>query len=179
MLQPHLDNIATAIKEYNTYFDKVISNVEMSEETGIVHNGNEVIFPADTNGDWCYVRVPSKLAISYDKASDNANRSFVVSAPIHVVAIMKEADPYQLAMNIVSTIGRICNIGKTFTSIIIHSEDVILQELSKCSEAVQAKALQAFISSPSYVAVSVNLTISYTQSFFQLNCITKPCKQCS
>ena len=177
MIDTHLAQIAAFIKEHNPYFDTVFPSVERSDVLGIVHDGNQIIFPMDTFGDYCYIRIPSKFNVTYSDATNNAGRSVGVSVPLVVVAIMSDADPYHLMLNLMSTIGRMCDYEKKFTSFTIHSEDVIVQELSECEQPVIDKALQNF--AQGMAAVSISFVLTYTQPFTQLNCITKPCKSCS
>ena len=177
MIQQQLDAISNFIKLHNPYFDKGFSFVEQSDKNGYVHNGSEVIFPNDTFGDYFYIRVPSRLGFAYDLANGDGRNTFGVSTPLVIVAVMKDADPYKLALNLISTIGKMCDIGKQFTAILIHSEDVLLQELAKAADAEQDKALRNI--QQGYTYVSVNFTMTYTQPYIALNCITKPCKICS
>jgi len=175
MIQPYLDSIAAHIQEYNPYFDKYFTNVEQSDTTGIVHNSFEPVFPNDIYGNFFYLRLPSKMGVVYNNSMNNADRSVGISIPLHIVASVKNADPYKLAGNIISTVGRMCDITKKFTSILVHNEDVIMQELGKCDEHVIESALQR---QPNDALISVNCTIEILFPFTQLNCIQNPCLSC-
>jgi hypothetical protein len=178
MIQPYLDEIGATIISYNKYFNRYFTNVEQSEELGYVHNGDEIVFPNDTYGNYFYLRIPSKIAVTYDAINNNGNFNAVgLNSMITLVAMVKDADPQKLALNLMSTVGRACNYTKKFTQILIHNEDVIATELQQCSENVIAKALQC--ASDDFTLISINFTLTINQPFLQLNCITNPCKSCS
>jgi len=171
-----VNDIGIAIKQYNPYFDTYFTNVEKSDQLGIVHNGSEPVFPNDYSGNFFYVRIPSQLRAFYDNQNNNADRSIGVRADLVIVAQVQGADAYKLALNLISTIGRACKYGKTISSILIHPEDVISQELNGVSEDVLRAALGRI---PNTTMIAVNISVSYFQSFLQLDCIQNPCKICS
>jgi hypothetical protein len=177
MIQPYLDQIAATVQQYNTYFDRYFSNVEQSEQLGYIHNGNEVVFPNDTYGNYFYLRIPSKLSVVYDANFNNGNwNSLGISSLVTLVAMVKDADPQKLALNIMSTIGRACNFQKKFTTILIHNEDVISTELANCTEDVILKAIQCV--SDDITLISITFTLTIAQDLLQLNCLLNPCKSC-
>jgi hypothetical protein len=177
MIQPYLDQIAATVQQYNPYFDRYFSNVEQSEQLGYIHNGNEVVFPNDTYGNYFYLRIPSKLSIIYDPIMNNGNWNLLgVSTNVTCVAMVKDADPQKLALNIMSTIGRACNFQKKFTTILIHNEDVISTELANCTEDVIMKAIQCL--SDDITLISITFTLTIAQDLLQLNCLPNPCKSC-
>jgi hypothetical protein len=171
-----VEEIGVAIKQYNPYFDTYYTNVEKSERLGIVHNGNEAVFPNDYSGNFFYVRIPSQLRVFYDNQNNNADRSIGIRADLVIVAQVQSADAYQLALNLISTIGRACKYSKTISSILIHPEDVISQELNGVSDDVLKAALERI---PNTTMVAINISVSYFQTFLQLDCIQNPCKICS
>ena len=178
MIQPYLDEIGATILQYNPYFDRYFTNVEQSEELGYVHNGNEIVFPNDIYGNYFYLRIPSKIGVTYDNINNNGNFNAVgLATVINLVAMVKDADAQKLALNIMSTVGRACNYTKKFNQILIHNEDVIATELQQCSDNVIQKAIQCV--SDDYTLISINFTLTINQPFLQLNCITNPCKSCS
>lgn len=174
MIRQLMDEIGAMIAQYNPYFDKYFTGVELNEETGLVNNGEQVLFPTDINGNYFYIRVPSKLGAVY--TSTQSIHTLDLSVSLVVVACMRDADPYELYWNIVSTIGRGCSYGKRFTDFLVHNEDVIMQELAHWKDEDIAAALQR---SADFTLVSVNFTLTYTQPFLQLNCIEKPCTNCT
>ena len=177
MIQPYLDQIAATVQQYNPYFDRYFTNVEQSEQLGYIHNGNEVVFPNDTYGNYFYLRIPSKLSVVYDANFNNGNwNSLGISSLVTLVAMVKDADPQKLALNIMSTIGRACNFQKKFTTILIHNEDVISTELANCTEDVILKAIQCV--SDDITLISITFTLTIAQDLLQLNCLLNPCKSC-
>lgn len=174
ILRPQLTKLEKFILTYNTYFDRSFDFVEQSEKTGIVHNGDMPVFPADNMGAYFYLRVPSKLVISYENQIADNGLSPNINSALILVAYMPDGDPDKLAANLVATIGRYEETNR-ITNILIHAEDVIVQELSKIAPECIEHALQC---TQNGALISVNFTLQFPYPLPQLNCITKPCRTC-
>ena len=174
MLQPQLNSLDAFINQYNTYFDRSFPSVEKTD-SGILHDGNERIFPNDIYGNYFYLRVPSMLTISYLNPIADNGLSLRVTAKLSLVAFFVDGDANDLALNLMSTVGRYTEETK-ITSVLIHKEDVISQELKGCTDETIARALQNIDNNVALCAINFDLT--FYQSLLQLNCIEKPCKSC-
>lgn len=178
ILQPRLTELKNWILKYNKYFDEAFDNVELSEERGIVHNGDKAVFPADNFGSYFYLRMPSTMTPLYAEQYKIADNwlSVGISADINLIAYMADADPDKLLANLLATVGRFGE-NTVIKKLLLHSEDVIMQELSRISPDNAAKALQNQ-NERKAALVGITFSIQFPYSFPELNCITNPCRTC-
>lgn len=175
MIRESLEQIRDSILAANTYFAKGFTDVVMDEATGIVHN-NIPVFPADTFGDYFYLRLPDSFSgISGDAMKiQDCTGSVGISVNPFLIAVVRGADNLKLIDNLIYTLKSFGDDVRV-QSIVINSEAVINQELAKMKKQNREKALQNFDSSES---VAVSVRFSYTVFYGDKSgvCIENPCK---
>lgn len=177
MIRESLEQIRDAILLANTYFTKGFADVSMDEATGIVHN-NIPVFPADTFGDYFYLRLPDTFTgIAGDsvKIQDCTAAIGLLVNPF-LIAVVKGADSLKLIDNLIYTIKAFGDDVRV-QNVIVNADAVINQELAKMKKENRLKALQNFDSN---TTAAISIRFSYTLFYPDKSglCIENPCKEC-
>lgn len=171
MLKETLKDIRTHILQHNAYFSNGYSNVYMSEHG--VSEGETVVFPNDTLGDYFYMRIPNGANITNSRqASVSACVAGLdVKMSVILIAVVKAADADILSTNIASTLATFT--GVSVTNIMWQQEEIILQELSKIGEGNVNAALARL--TPGVTIVCVKFDYNTVVNPNGLNCLPNPC----
>jgi hypothetical protein len=173
MLKGTLKNIADTIQEYNPYFDRYFYNAT-ADEFG-VSDGENRIFPADTYGDYFYLRLPDNVGLGNSNTAkiNDCTVAVSVSTRIVLVACVRKADEDKLIINLVSTLA---TLPVRMTGAIYNKEQVVMQELSKVPEKNVDKALSTL--KADYTIVCIKFDYVYDFAPYRLNCLPNPCTEC-
>lgn len=169
----YLTDITNFILQYNTYFDRGYSN-GYAAINGI-HDGEQVVFPNDTLGDYFYLRPNQPMSITVserDRVSD-CSVPMALSASVIIVASVKNADPVLLVNNLANTLSR---FGCPVNSVTIQPEEVVQQELGRMGQDDIAATLARL--QRSNTLVSLTFTARQLLPVIKLDCLPNPCSAC-
>lgn len=178
MITNKLIGIRDRILQYCPFFSAGYSDVYQDDELGIIADGNEIVFPNDTLGDYFYLRIP-------DTNTFRQNNSYRISdklmgyesvSNIYLVAVVANADPDILISNIVNLIRD--QEGVILRDWVGQSGVILRRELSKLdgNENIQA-ALQRLDSTQTIVSVGFSITVP-VNPYVKPDCLPNPCKEC-
>jgi len=179
MLKQKLADLRDNILLYNPYFNKGFTDVIMDDETGIINDGRERIFPNDIFGNYFYLRMPQKMQFDYTNPNNMGDNWLGVGIAnrIILIALVKNASPDKLMENLITTIGRYQEINTKMLTATYQADTIIIQELSGVKDrSVIEKALQNFDINDALVSIEFTVSISFP--FQQLKCLQNPCKIC-
>lgn len=177
MLKEKITRLKDFILSKNPYFDTGFDDVYQDETTGIVANDLPV-FPADHLGNYFYLRLPQNVSFdnsSYQQVADCIT-GIGVQSLIYLIACMRGADADHLMTNLVNTLQAYQSDQITFRGAIYQPQAVVLQELSRLSQAEKSAALQKLGKDYCIVSISFQLTVPF--QFTQSRCFTNPCASC-
>lgn len=169
----YLKDITTFILQYNTYFDRGFSNAYAA--TNGIHDGEQVVFPNDTLGDYFYLRPNQPMSITVserDRISDCAV-PMALNASVIIVASVKNADPVMLVNNLANTISR---FGFPISTVTIQPEEVVQQELGRMGQYDIASTMARL--QRSNTLVSLTFTARRALPVIKLDCLPNPCSAC-
>jgi len=179
MLKQKLADLRDFIILKNPYFDKGFTDVVQDDETGVINDNNEPVFPNDIYGNYFYLRIPQKMQFVYDNVNNMGDNylGIGVSSKIFLIAYMRSASPDTLIENLITTLGRYQEITTKLINATYQADTIILQEMSGVKEKGNVqKAIQNFSLDNALISIEFNASIQYT--FQQLKCISNPCKPC-
>lgn len=174
MLQQQLVKLKDFILTNNPYLNTGYSEVYQDVETGHIASAKKIVFPADNEGDYFYLRLPNQLAFDYNPAYNvtGSQSGVALAAKITLVACMRKANADKLCENLINTIRNYPQDLK-LTGAIYQPEDVVMQELGKVKKEVMIEALKKL---PSNMAiVSISFILVDPMGYQPLKCITSPC----
>lgn len=178
LLQQQLTNLRDFILTNNTYFDNGFDYVTQDGISGYVATNDKPVFPADDLGNYFYLRLPNQLGFDYNeiyKVSD-CGGGVGVSYNVILVALVVDANTELLLQNMLTTLGNYNQNNIKMTKILIHSEDVVSQELAKIDKSEIESAAQRIPLNSALCSVHFTFTVPYI--YQKLSCITNPC-ECS
>ncbi len=177
MLKEKITRLKDFILSKNPYFDTGFDDVTLDSTSGYVANDLPV-FPADHLGNYFYLRLPDNVTFDNNNEFQIADciTGLGIQSAVVLVACMRGADADHLMTNLVNTLQAYQVDKIRFVSAIYQAGNVVLQELSKISQANQIAALQKLGSDYTIVSVSFNLTTRF--DFKPSNCFTNPCASC-
>lgn len=178
-LRQQLASLKDFILQYNPYFNDGFAEV-FQHESGHIATTDKIVFPADDNGNYFYLRLPNQLQAVYQnnyKIADDWN-GIGVKYDVILVAYAQNADSSLMLQNIITTIGQCSNhdIDITMTKFIYQDDDVVTQELGKIGKENLEAALEKFPDNIGICSVHFSLTVPFV--FQKLNCIQSPCNDC-
>lgn len=169
----YLQNIASFILQYNTYFDRGFSNAYQSANG--VQDGATVLMPNDALGDYFYLRPSPALSITTNeqgRVTDCAVPA-ALNAQVNLIAVVRNADSVLLANNLITTLSQYqLPIG----SVIMQSEEVIQQELGRMDREQIDATLQRLQPNTKIIAIAFTARISLP--FIKIDCLPNPCSAC-
>jgi hypothetical protein len=171
--------IKERLLQYQPYFSAGYINAYIEPITGIIHVGEEVLFPNDSLGDYFYLRVPDSgrfIVNNTLKISDCSGDGYQITMPVYLVACVRNADPDKLISNIINVIRTI--EGVRLADFIVNSESVVVREMSKVKDR---NSLMTSLKNlcDSYTIVSVGFAINSTlDTYTKPDCLPNPCKEC-
>lgn len=171
-----LKNVLTSVKdfilEYNTYFDTGFAHVIRNEE-GYLVEGETPVFPSDIYGDYFYMRLPDESKFDYAVPRLNdCDGGFKQAANIVLVACMVNADEYELANNLISTLNAYKDADIKLTNIVYDADFVVKTELSKRPDPEASKGMQNI--DKNYKIISIAFDLKYYYEPIALDCIERP-----
>lgn len=170
MLNQELERIKELILQYNTYFSKGFANA-FKDSKG-VRQGETVVFPNDTLGDYFYFRYPNNYRITQtrDGSINDCTTITNVISQVICVACVRRANSDALIGNIISVLA---SSGAKVTEAIGQKHVVIVQELQGMAKEDIEKASQNV--SADYTIVCVKFDVQQTFYPVPLNCLQDPC----
>lgn len=170
----YLTDITNFILQYNTYFNRGFSNAYQTADG--VHDGEHVLFPVDTLGDYFYLRPNTPLSITVNERDRITDRAvpMALNASVNLVAMVKNADPVLLVNNLINTLTR---FPLPVSSVVIQPEEVVQQEIGRMG-ADDLRATLARLHR-STTLVSVVFTARLKLPVIDLNCLPNPCSECT
>ncbi len=175
MLRQKLIDLKDWILLYNPYYNKGFANVFQDDQTGIINDGSQTIFPSDTFGNYFYLRLENEVKFRYttDSNISDSQLSLRVDTPVILVALCKDGKPDTMIENLLTTIGRYQQVNMVFASATYQSDFIILRELSKIKKENIQHALQSL--DMNSTLISIKFSISFPFVFQQLKCLQPPC----
>lgn len=170
MLNKILEDIKATVLRDNPYLNKGYSYA-VANKTG-VFEGEKVLFPNDTLGDYFYIR-PINLGLSNTATNllDDCVSPVGIQATGVLVASLHKGDADELTYNIISTLAAI--VGITPTAFSYNIDDVIQQELGKMDKSV-LDGVKANVK-PNTAIISVSFRIDKVLPLAKPNCFKNPC----
>ncbi len=179
MLKQKLADLKDNILLNNPYFDKGFTDVVQDDETGVINDNNQPIFPNDIFGNYFYLRIPQQAQFNYtpDSSMGDNNLGIRVDSKIFLIAMMKNAAADILIENLITTLGRYQPVNIRLIGATYQADTIIKQEMAGVKEKGNIqKALQTFQLDWTLVSIQFNISIPFV--FQQLKCLTNPCKTC-
>lgn len=174
MFKSTLHNIKEHVLQHNTYLTHGYSNVYMSDQG--VHDGEQVVFPNDTLGDYFYMRLPSGANVTNNRAASISDCVSGLQARMNaiLVAVVRNADADILLLNLASTLSQYGDIS--VTNVMWQAEEVIIQELRAIGVETMTAALARHDKNTTIVCIKFDYTAVVQQN--GINCLPNPC-ECS
>lgn len=162
-------DIKDTILQYNTYFNAGFDDAYQSENG--VYQGEKILFPNDTLGDYFYIRPDNPVGISNDSAISSCYTAFALDASATLVAVVKSANSTMLVNNLMTSLAY---TGATVESATFQHEEIIRQELGAMSQEDLTAALANYHRSTTIVSIAFtyNLPLPLTK----INCLPNPCE---
>lgn len=179
MLIQQLTSLKDYVLQWNPYFDRGFDRVRMDDARGWILSDDTPVFPADDLGNFFYLRLPSKISYDYSNIySSHDNKGGVgIVAEVILVACMRDADEFQLAGNLITTIGNWQGANTQLRDTLLRQDDVVMQEMAKFKKPVIEACLQGMPEDMTMVSITFKMTASF--KFKNLNCLSNPCKSCN
>ncbi len=179
MLREDFEQLRDFILEQNAYFVNGYANAYKDDVTNAIHvrDGKDVqrLLPADTAGNYFYLRNDGQLkheAKEPERLTDNGAQrlSFLDTQVVYLVAVVNNADPYQLVENIRNTAMMYQNMNVQPVSSHWNREQVVTAELAKM-KADDISAVLQRLKDETIVRIQLNVS----KVFLPTTCIINPC----
>lgn len=172
MILSDLEALKNTILEYNTYFNKGFAYAIKTDKG--VHEGEQVLFPNDTLGNYFYLRPVLPIGITQDAIGSLSicSTSLATKATVWLVAVVKSASRDVLASNMLSTLSQSQYAVKSY---LFDNESVIRQELSGMGDVIE-KSIQNDDGTNTIIAISFEIVKPLP--LYKLNCLPNPCSVC-
>jgi hypothetical protein len=181
MKQDDFEKLKDFILDKNAYFNAGFANACKDDTTQAIYVRENLelkpVFPADNYGNYFYLRNEESIrheAQVDGRATDNGAQrlTFLDTIAVQLVAIVKDADAYQLIENLVNTV--MMNEGAYVQPITTmwNREQIVATELKGMKVDDMQSALQR-LRHETIVRISMNMS----KHFIPGNCIVNPIKQ--
>lgn len=180
MQQTDFDKLKEFVLERNAYFSKGFANAYKDDITGavLVNAGSDklVLLPADTLGNYCYLRNDAQMkhiAQDAQRLTDSGTQrlSFYDTTTVYLVAVVKNAEAYQLLENLKNTCMAYSEMNVLPVSSNWNREQVLIEELKGMKADDIQTALQRL-----KTETIVRLQLSVSKEYIPSNCIINPIK---
>lgn len=170
------------ILKLNPYFTSGFANAYKDTLTDAIYSrekgDTKVIFPEDRLGNYFYLRNdPNATYISKQGYEDcgHGKAMYDDRVTVYLVALMNEADEYELINNLRNSVLRYSGMVVVPTAAMWQRENVVLTEMQGFEEIEIMKALTNIKMDTAIVRVQLQITKEFTPS----KCINNPCKECN
>lgn len=178
MQRSDFDKFLSHILEKNAYFSKGFANAYKEELTGrvLVDKGSDklVLLPSDVMGNYCYLRNDTQMkhiAAEGQRLTDTGSQrlTFNDTMTAYLVAVIKNADAYQLLENLKNTCMSYAEMNVVPVSSQWNREIVMADELQGMKQDDVLASLQR-LKNETIVKVQLSVSKEYVPS----NCIVNP-----
>lgn len=180
MQRSDFDKLLSHILEKNAYFSKGYANASKDELTGrvLVDKGSDklVLLPSDVLGNYCYLRNDTQMkhiAAEQQRITDTGSQrlTFNDTMTAYLVAVVKNADTYQLLENLKNTCMSFADMNVVPISSQWNREIVMADELQGMKQDDIRASLQRLKNE-----TIVKLQLSVSKEYVPSNCIVNPIK---
>lgn len=179
MLREDFEQLRDFILEQNKYFVNGYALAYKDDVTNAIHvkDGKDVIrlMPADTSANYFYLRSEAQQkyeAKDPERLTDNGTQrlTFLDTQVVHLVAIVNNAEAYQLIENIRNTAMMYQGLNVKPMAASWNREQVLTSELVKMNAEDINASLQR-LKDETIVRIQLNVS----KVFIPTNCIVNPC----
>jgi hypothetical protein len=182
MTSKDFESLRDHILTLNPYFTLGFANAYKDTLTDAIYSrekGNtKVVFPEDRLGNYFYLRNdPNSSFVSTQGTQDCAfgKASYDDRLTVYLVAIVSNADEFELINNLRNSCLRFGNMNVIPTNAMWQRENVMLTEMQGFDESEIAKALTNLKNDTTIVRIQLQIT----KQFIPSKCINNPCKDCN
>ncbi len=178
MTKADFEQMAQYILQYNDCFVRGFANAYKDNATNTVwvKDGTDLkcLLPADVYGGYFYLRNDTTIkheALPQERVTDSGTQRlvFLDSITLYLVAIVKDADEFQLIEDLRNTCMSYDSMNVVPVSSNWNAEQVLAEELAKMKQEDIQAALQRLKNE-----TIIKLTLNVTKPFVPNDCITKP-----
>lgn len=180
MQRSDFDKLVSHILEKNTYLSKGFGNAYKDDLTGrvLVDRGSDklVLLPSDVLGNYCYLRNDTQMkhvVAEPQRLTDTGSQrlTFNDTLTVYLVAVVKNADAYQLLENLKNTCMSFPGMNVVPVNSQWNREIVLAEELQGMKQDDVLASLQR-LKNETIVKVQLSVSKEYVPS----NCIVNPIK---
>lgn len=180
MYKEDLEALSCFILAKNPYFRAGFAQVYKDPVTQALYSNNgsdmQAVLPADTLGNYFYLRSEGGIKhepIPAERLSDSGTQrlSFLDTAALQLVAVVRKADAYILAENLRNTLMQYHLLNAEAVNTNVNREQVMMDELAGMKPADIEASLQRLKDE-----TIVRITLRLTKMFVPGNCIKDPVK---
>jgi hypothetical protein len=175
------ENIVQHVREYNTYFATGFANaVKDATLNTVVLDGSKktFVFPTDKAGDYFYLRNEQTVNYTRQEAQRLSDCKPIMpyseTMICYLVAVVKEAEPFQLLQNLRDTLANFGGASITFNNANWNREQIVRDEMSGSSPKDIEAALSR-LKKQTIVKLSMNVATTYVPSKCTPSQICAPC----
>lgn len=181
MKQDDFEKLKDFILDKNPYLNAGFANAYKDDATQAIYMRENLelkpVFPADNYGNYFYLRNEESIrheAQLEQRTTDNGAQrlTFLDAITVQVVAIVKDADAYQLIENLVNTAMMYEGAYVQPLTTIWNREQIVATELKGMKADDVQSALQRLRDE-----TIVRITMNVSKYFIPGNCIENPIKQ--
>lgn len=178
MLTEDFEKLKDFILEKNTYFQIGFVHAYKDDTNGQVvakkGKDNIILLPADSSGNYFYLRNNAEIKFNPKEAerlTDTGTQrlTFADTIEIVLVAVVRNADAFQLLENLRNTSMMHEDMDVRPASVKLNREQVLVDELKGMSDKDVEAALQRLTDQ-----TIIQLTLKATKTFIPNECITNP-----